>query len=467
MNKKESFIIEGLAGKKTLKGSVSVNGAKNAALKAIAATILFDGPTTLENIPDTDDIHTIVEVLIDLGATVKWGVGDNGKKTLMVDTGGVTKTDIDPDLARTMRASVVLTGPMLARFGKVSFPSPGGCVIGSRPIDLFIEGYKKMGATVTLKCEIYYIETSDGLGNADIFFNKVSVGGTETLMMSAVMSKGTTVLENCAMEPEIVNVAEWLNACGAKISGIGTTTLTIEGTGGQLLDAKKSHYVTIPDRIETGSFLILGALCAEELKIEDCRPDHLSIVINMLREAGVSIEILEGKSGNLNKTILVSNNASKSIGIVGENGAVKIAGSNSSQSNNFKSFSVRTHEYPGFPTDLQSPMVVFLTQALGESVVLETIFEGRFKYINDLTKMGADITAMNPFEIMIKGPKPLVELPDAEELCAYDIRAGFAIVVAALVGKGKFTVNNVHLIDRGYERLEERLRGIGAIISRL
>lgn len=453
MNKKESFIIEGLAGKKTLKGSISVNGAKNAALKAIAATILFDGPTTLENIPDTDDIHTIIQVLADLGATAKWSVGENDKKVLTIDTSGVTKTDINPDLARTMRASVVLTGPMLARFGKVSFPSPGGCVIGSRPIDLFIDGYKKMGATVTLKGEIYFIETSGGLGNADIFFNKVSVGGTETLMMSAVLSKGRTVLENCAMEPEIVNVAEWLNACGAKISGIGTTTLTIEGTGGKLLDAKKSHYVTIPDRIEAGSLLILGALCAEELKIEDCRPDHLSIVINMLREAGVNIEILEGKGGNLNKTICVTNMVTSS--------RTNSAGAP------FKSFNVRTHEYPGFPTDLQAPMVTFLSQAEGESVVLETIFEGRFKYVNDLTKMGADITAMNPFEILIKGPKPLVELPDTEELCAYDIRAGFAIVLAALIGKGKFTVTNVHLIDRGYEKLEERLSAIGAKVERV
>ena len=440
MNKNESFIIEGLAGEKSLEGSVTINGAKNSALKAMAAAILFDGPVILENVPNTDDIHTMSEILINLGAKVEWF-----EKKLKIDATDISKTDIDPKLAKTMRASVVLTGPLLARFGRVSFPAPGGCVIGSRPIDLFIEGYKKMGAIVTLSDDLYIIEAPKGLLVADISFNRVSVGGTETLMMAAVLSKGRTVLTNCAMEPEIGNVAEWLNACGANISGVGTSKIIIEGRDRKLLNNKIS-YTAIPDRIEAGSFLILGALCAKELFIENCRPDHLDSVINILKESGVNIEILDGNGQN--KTICVKNNSDTSF-------------------KQFKTFNIRTQEYPGFPTDLQAPMVIFLTQVMGESKVVETIFEGRFKYVDDLLMMGANITVLNPLEVLIKGPTQFVELSNKEELYAYDIRAGFAIVLAALIGKGKFKVNNVHLIDRGYESLEKRLFAIGANIKRV
>ena len=432
--KKELFVIDGLAGKKTLKGRVFVNGAKNSALKAMASSVLFDGSVTLSNIPRTNDIETMVRILTDLGAKIDW---NESNKTMKIDASELSKTDIDPDLGRTMRASVVLTGPILARLGKVSFPAPGGCVIGARPIDLFIEGYKKMGAKISIDDDIYSIVAKkDGLTSTTIAFNRVSVGGTETLMMSAVLSKGTTILENCAMEPEIVNVAEWLNACGANITGVGTPIITIVGTNGRLLKPKVS-YEAIPDRIEAGSFLVLGALCAEKLLIENCRPDHLDTVINILRESGVNISTSE-------RSITVENKLN----------------------NSYKAVNIQTHEYPGFPTDLQVPMAIFLTQASGQSTVIETIFEGRLKYVDDLKRMGADVPVMNPMEILIKGPTPLKALSDDEELFAYDIRAGFAIVLAALVGKGKFIINNIHLIDRGYENLEGRLRDIGANISR-
>lgn len=449
MNTKESFIIEGLGGGKTLKGTISVKGAKNAALKAMTAAVLFDGPVILENVPNTADIHTMTEILEKLGAKITWkesGVkngngkdGDEKKKILEIDASKITSTDIDQDLAQSMRASIVLTGPLLARFGKVSFPAPGGCVIGVRAIDLFIEGYKKMGATIVLKDNIYHIEATKGLNNTDILFNKVSVGGTETLMMAAVLGKGKTTLKNCAMEPEIGNVARWLNACGANIKGIDTPTLEIEGVCGKLLASKKAPFVTIPDRIAAGSFLILGALCAEDLVITDCEPLHLESTISLLKESGVFIDVTD-------TTIHVRNSKANIP---------------------YKSFNVRTHEYPGFPTDLQAPLVVFLTQAKGESIVLETIFEGRFKYVEDLMRMGADITVMNPHEILVKGPTLLSQLPDDEELRAHDIRAGFAIVLSALLGKGKFTVNNIHLIDRGYESLEKKLQGVGAKIKRV
>lgn len=455
MNKKEKFIIQGLAGQKTLEGSVRINGAKNSALKAMSASILFAGDVILQNIPNTEDIHTIKDILIDLGATVAW-INDDPKSTsLKINTDKINKTDVDPTLAGTMRASVVLTGPMLARFGKVSFPAPGGCVIGARPIDLFIEGYKKMGATVNLVNGIYQIETRDGLKGTEILFGKISVGGTETLMMAGTLAYGKTVLRNCAKEPEIGNVAEWLNLCGAQISGIGTDTIIIEGSGQKLFEPK-AKYTAIPDRIEAGSYLILGALTAKELRIEDCRPDHLDIVIDTLKKSGVDISIEEFQDQN--KTIVVKND-------VGSSPVADMADGISNQA--FGAFNVVTKEYPGFPTDLQPPIVVFLTQSEGESAVAETIFEGRFKYIRDLNDIGAEISMIDNNQILVKGPTPFHGHSDSNEFSAHDIRAGFAVVLACLMSKGQFTITNVHLIDRGYESLEKKLSALGANIKRV
>ena len=444
-NKNQSFKITGLAGEKTLKGTVSIQGAKNAALKAMASAILFDGRVTLENIPDNADVATMTEVLTKLGAKAGW-VEDGDISIFHIDASGIKSTDIDPNLAGSMRASVVLTGPLLARFGKVSFPTPGGCVIGARPIDLFLSGYKRMGAEIDEDKNSYYISAEDGLREAEIFFNKQTVGGTETLMMAAVLGKGTTILKNCAMEPEIVNVAEWLNACGADIRGVGTPTIEIIGTKGKLLSAKKHPFVTIPDRIETGSFLLLGALCARDLTITDCEPKHVESLTSLLRHSGVSITIEP-------TTIKINNNVAPNLLLV-------------------PTADIRTHEYPGFPTDLQAPLVVFLTQANGESKVFETIYEGRYKYVEDLIKIGADITFLNTREIVVHGPTQLKSESEKDPenvstLEARDIRAGFAIVMAALVGKGNFVITNVHLIDRGYEKLEYRLQMLGAKIERI
>ncbi len=437
MNAKESFIIEGLAGKKKLHGMVSVNGAKNAALKAMAASVLFHGLVQLENVPNTDDIHTMAEILRKLGAKVNWKSPDvRHRGILEIDASKAYSTDINKELAQSMRASVVLTGPLLARFGKVSFPAPGGCVIGARPIDLFIEGYKKMGAIMIENNGIYEIKGT--LKGAEITFNKISVGATETLMMAAVLAKGKTILKNCAIEPEIANITEWLNSCGANIKGIGTPTVEIEGTDGKLLKPK-AIYMAIPDRIEAGSFLILGALCAEELIIKNCQPKHLESLVTLLKNAGVPIT-------STNSTISIKGN--------------------SKVNSSFKAFNVKTQEYPGFPTDLQAPIAVFLTQAMGESIVEENIFEGRFKYVDDLKKIGAKIIEESPRKIIIKGPTLLTDVGH-RELNAHDIRAGFAMVLAALVGKGQFKINNVHLIDRGYENLENKLRAIGANIKKI
>lgn len=440
---KPSFVIQGLAGKKTLKGTIRINGAKNSALKAMSASILFDGPVILKNIPKTADIETMKEILEKLGARVSnidCDISTSMKSSginLEIDSSSIHTTNIDNDLAVGMRASVVLTGPLLARYGKVTFPAPGGCVIGARPIDRFLSAYEQLGAT-TNEVDCLYNIKSNKLTPTEISFEKISVGATETLMMASVLLDGRTVLHNCAKEPEIVNIAEWLNACGARISGVGTSTITIEGTNGKLL-SPNVQFVTIPDRIEAGSFLVLATLCGEDITIDDCRPDHLEALINLLKMSGVHIEI-----------------GATSVRIINK----------SADAISYKAFDIDTKEYPGFPTDLQAPTVVLLTQAQGQSIVRENIFEGRFKYVEDLIILGAEISIISSHEIRINGPQHLKNPIDDTELTAHDIRAGFAIVLAALIGEGRFVVNNVHLIDRGYEQLEKRLRKLGANIER-
>jgi UDP-N-acetylglucosamine 1-carboxyvinyltransferase len=453
MSQTDSFVIKGLAGKKTLQGEVHIKGAKNAILKAMAASILFAEAVELKNVSDMADIESMSDLLVGLGAKV-----GNGKGTISIDAVKLSSTTLDPDISRSMRSSVVITGPILARHGKVSFPSPGGCVIGARPVDLFIEAYKKMGASVLEKDGMFKITTpKGGLKGADVFFPIQTVTGTETLMMAAVLAKGTTILRNCAIEPEIQSVAEWLNDCGAKIEGAGTTTITIHGLldkdlsvrtsldeawkkAGKLLKAKKP-YNAIPDRIETASFLFLGTLCVDDLLISKCEPRHLESVTNFLAASGVPLEI--GKD------------------------FIHIKGNGKLKNHSFKSANIRTHEYPGFPTDIQPIAAVYLSQTIGESIIFETIFEGRFKYADDLNKLGANIKVMNPREILITGPTSYKALPAGEELTAHDIRAGFAIVLAALCAEGNSVVKNVHLIDRGYESLEKTLTVLGADVRRV
>jgi UDP-N-acetylglucosamine 1-carboxyvinyltransferase len=296
-----------------------------------------------------------------------------------------------------------------------------------------------MGASIVKKDGMFDITApKGGLKGTDIFFTIQTVTGTETLMMTAVLAKGTTTLRNCAMEPEIQSVAEWLNCCGAKIEGAGTTTITIHG--GKLLKAKKP-YIAIPDRIEAASFLFLGALCADDFLVSKCEPRHLESVTNFLSSSGVPLEI--GKD------------------------FIHIKGNGKLKNSSFKSANIRTHEYPGFVTDLQPIAAVFLSQVFGESTIFETIFEGRFKYVDDLTKLGADIKIMNPREILVTGPTLCKVLPAGQELTAHDIRAGFAIVLAALCAEGNSVVKNVHLIDRGYESLEKTLTALGADVRRV
>jgi len=423
----EKFIIEGLAGKRELQGSISVRGAKNAVLKSLAATLLFEDSVTIGNVPGIEDVGILGEILTDLGAEVS-----KKDDTYTIATSNVHKTDLSDDLSKKLRASVVLSGPLLARFGKVSFPHPGGDIIGPRPINFFLDGFRLMGAEIAKENDRYSVVAKDGkLHGAEIFFTFVSVTATESLMMAAVLAEGTTKLRNVAMEPEIVALADYLVSCGAKITGAGSPNMTIEGSG--LLKAGGKVWRTIPDRIEAGSFLLLGALAAKELEITDCDPMHLEMLIELLRESGAEIDTTST--------------------------SIKLRDAQSAQ---FRSLQVRTHEYPGFATDLQPPMVVYLTQAQGTSSVFETIWGGRLAYTADLNRMGAKIDLLNPQQIKIEGPAPFV----AAELESPDIRAGLAFLMAAAIAKGTSTVGNIYHIDRGYEKIEDRLSKIGLQIKR-
>lgn len=431
----ERFYITGFAGKKKLEGVIPVSGAKNAVLKAMAATILFKGKVELTNVPEIEDALRMLDLLKELGAEVD---GENGKYT--IDTGGVSSGNLATDISKKLRASIVLSGPLLSRFGKVSFPHPGGCVIGARPIDLFLDGFEKMGALVSVENDgeraRYVIKApKGGLRGAEIFFRSQSVTGTETFMMAGVLAKGDTIIKNAALEPEIYDLAQFLNSAGAKIEGAGTPTIKIKGMG--LLSARKK-YVTPPDRIEAGSFLILVALCGKDVTVSNCEPAHLESLIEILCYSG--IDLIVGKN-----FIRVKNDVKKG------------------GKNKIRAVNLKTHEYPGFPTDLQAPMSVYLTQAVGESQVFETIFEGRLNYLESLVRMGANITIMDPHRAIVRGPTPLV----GKELESPDLRAGLAFVIAAIVAKGDSVIHNVYNIDRGYEKIEERLSEIGVSITRI
>jgi UDP-N-acetylglucosamine 1-carboxyvinyltransferase len=396
-NMKTRFVVEGLAGQKTLRGTIAVKGAKNAALKALAASVLFEDELRIENLPDIEDVKRMRELL----------------------SGGLPV--LQKDIAERLRASIVLTGPTLARFGTVTFPFPGGCV--------FLQGFKALGAAVEEKENLFTI--SGKLMGAHIFFPSVSVTATETLMLAAVLAEGETVLENAAMEPEIGTLVRYLNACGASITGVDTPTLVIQGTGGKLLRSNGLAYVTPPDRIETGSFILLAALVGAEVRITHCEPKHVDALLVLLRRAGVVLAV--------------------------EKNSITVQAGRP-----YTSVSIRTHEYPGFPTDLQAPMAVFLSQCIGEATILETIFDGRFRYTDDLVRMGANITVMNPHKILIKGPRTLT----CKDLESPDLRGGLAYIIAGAVAQGTTTIDNAYLIDRGYEHIEERLQKIGLHIQR-
>jgi len=415
------FVITGGA---KLSGTIAVKGAKNAGLKIIPAAILSQDKITIHNLPDIEDISRSFDILTDLGATVARD-GD----AYVVDTSSIKHTELKHSLANKLRASIMFVGPLLARFGEVKFPHPGGCVIGAgqRPIDLFLEGFAKMGAGIST-VDNYYHLTADKLRGCEFFFTTVTVTGTESMMMTATLAEGKTVLSNCAMEPEIVALAEYLNSVGAKISGAGTPVITIEGVekiGG-------GEFTTIADRIEAGTFAIMAAATNSELTISDCRPDHLESLLAMFTKIGVPYT-----STATTLTIL-------------KHGVLK-------------ALDIKTHEYPGFPTDLQSPYTILMTQAEGMAIVHETIYDRRLLFTDMLTQMGANIIMCDPHRVVISGPTKL----HGHKLTSPDLRAGIAMIIAGMIASGKTEIDNIYQIDRGYEKIDERLRTLGANIQRI
>lgn len=418
------FIIHG---DKDLSGEVEVRGAKNSALKALSSSLLFRAPITVQNIPLIEDVFRLNELLQDVGVKIS----NKGERTMQLDARRAEGHILRKDIAEKLRASIVLAGPLLARNKRVAFPYPGGCVIGKRSIDIFLDGWRSFGATVREDQSGYYKVEARRLHGSDFTFRVVSVTATETLMMTAVLAEGRTVLRNVACEPEIPTLAEFLNRSGAKIRGAGTSVIEIVGTGGRLLEPKDPFEV-IPDRIEAGSFLILGAALGKEVKVKNCNPGHLSTFIAALGDAGVSVKVGP-------RWLIV--NRPKLL----------------------RSTDIKTREYPGFPTDLQAPFAVLMTQASGQSTIFETVFDGRLNYIEDLGRMGANVVMCDPRRVLVHGPTPL----RGREIESPDIRAGLAFVIAALIAKGTSEVSNVYQIDRGYEKIDERLRALGADIKRV
>jgi UDP-N-acetylglucosamine 1-carboxyvinyltransferase len=411
----EHFIING---GKSLEGEITIGNAKNAALKILAASILTARPLKISNLPKIEDIGRMKELLSDLGVKFSKDAIDSSK---------IKKTELNYGIADRFRASIVLTGPMLTRFGSVSFPHPGGCTLGKRPINFFIDGFKALGANIKKSGLIYTVSAKKLKGNKFVFPN-VSVTGTETMMMAASLAEGKTILKNTACEPEIENLADFLNSLGAKISGAGTPMIEIEG----VKRLKGGEWQGMPDRIEAGTFIILGAATKSRLKIKNCRPDHLEVLLTLLQKAGANIE-----TGS--DYVIVK------------------------PSKGLKAVDVKTREYPGLATDLQAPLTVFLTQAKGISLVHETIYDGRLFYTDILNQMGADIMMADPHRVIVRGPSRL----NGKKIHSPDIRAGVALIIAALIAKGQSIVDNIYQIDRGYENIDQRLRAVGADIKRI
>jgi UDP-N-acetylglucosamine 1-carboxyvinyltransferase len=391
-------------------------------LKILAASILSEREITVNHVPNIEEVNRLLELMETIGTTVT----RNGEQVIL-KTEKIKTGELDAELVKKIRAAVLLVGPLLARHGEVKMPHPGGCAIGQRPIDLFIEGFKKFGVEVKEEFDHYHFKTKKLKGMTYIF-PKISVTVTEALMMTATLAEGATVLKNAACEPEIPALAEYLNRVGAKITGAGTHTIIIEGV--KKLGAET--FEVIPDRIEAGSFAILGALLAEDLKIINCVPEHLESLFVMFDKVGVDYQI--GRDW------------------IQVFGAKKL-----------KAADIQTHEYPGFVTDLQSPFSVLLTQAVGMSMVHETIFEGRLFYTDMLNQMGAKIIMCDPHRVLIQGPTPLY----GRRLTSPDLRTGFAMIIAALAASGETEIDNIYQIDRGYENIEKRLQAVGADIRRI
>ena len=412
-------IIE-IEGNRELSGTIRVSGAKNATVALIPAAILTDEEATICNIPEITDTDALCDLLSSLNVKI-----NRSTESIIIDPKEMINTEIEESLSKKLRASYYFMGALLGKFKKAVMYFPGGCSIGARPIDLHLKGFEALGAKVTIEGDKYIVE-ADELTGANIYLDFASVGATINIMLAAVKAKGTTIIDSAAKEPEIVNVATFLNNMGAKITGSGTSTIKIEGVD----YLHQCFHEVIPDRIETGTYIIIGALCGKMLKVDNIIPEHVDSLISKLEEMGVELE-----TGTDYVTILSSNNP-------------------------IKATNIKTAVYPGFPTDLQQPITVLLTQASGTSKVTETIFENRFMHIPYLKSLGANIEIKNQTATII-GPKKL----KGTEVVATDLRAGAAMVAAGLKAEGKTTITNAEHILRGYEQIVEKLTNVGAKIS--
>jgi len=414
-----------IRGGEPLLGTVRVSGAKNAALPCMAAALLTDEPVILENIPQVRDIQTTRNLLAAMGAEVELGYGRAQHRTTL-HCKNLASPEASYDLVKTMRASTLVLGPLVARCGRARVSLPGGCAIGSRPIDLHIKGLEQLGAKITQ--DHGYVEaTADRLRGAEIVFDKITVTGTEDLLMAATLAEGETILQNCAREPEVADLAALLNKMGAKIEGAGTATIRVKG----VTKLKGAKHRIIPDRIEAGTFLIAGAMTGGDLNIAGCDPAHLGAILGKLKEVGVKTK-----------------STADSVRVMGDNP--------------FTASDMSTEEYPGFPTDCQAQFMALATQAEGASVITENIFENRFMHAQELIRMGANIK-IEGRRAVVRGKTPL----SAAAVLASDLRASASLVLAALVADGETIIDRVYHIDRGYEHIEEKLRAVGAQIKRI
>jgi UDP-N-acetylglucosamine 1-carboxyvinyltransferase len=414
-----------IRGGEPLLGTIRVSGAKNAALPCMAAALLTDEPVILENIPQVRDIETTRNLLAAMGAEVELGYGRAQHRTT-IHCKTLAAPEASYELVKTMRASTLVLGPLVARCGHARVSLPGGCAIGSRPIDLHIKGLERLGAKITQ--DHGYVEaTTQRLKGAEIVFDKITVTGTEDLLMAATLAEGETIMRNCAREPEVADLATLLNKMGANIEGAGTSTIRVTG----VTKLHGARHRIIPDRIEAGTFIIAAALTAGDLNITGCDPQHLGALMAKLAEVGVK-----------------SRQNSDSVRVMGDNPLT--------------ASDMVTEEYPGFPTDMQAQFMALATQAEGTSMITENIFENRFMHAQELTRMGANIK-IEGRRAIVRGRSPL----SAAAVLASDLRASASLVLAALVADGETIIDRVYHLDRGYENIEEKLRGVGAQIRRI
>ncbi len=414
-----------ITGGQTLNGELRISGAKNAALPILAGSLLSETPVKIGNIPHLHDITTTISLLGHMGISITIDEHMN----IEIDTQNISKFEAPYELVKTMRASILVLGPLLSRFGKAHVSLPGGCAIGTRPVNIHLDCLTKMGAKITVK-NGYIHATAERLQGTHLIMDQVTVTGTENIMMAAVLAEGTTIIENAAKEPEVEDLAHFLNCLGAKITGIGSSTLTIEGVS--TLKPKDLFYQVLPDRIETGTYLVAAAITGGHVKLKDTHPESLEIVINKLRQTGAEITC-----GNDWIELNMHGKRPKAV-------------------------SIETAPYPAFPTDMQAQFTALNTIATDTSFITETVFENRFMHIQEMQRMGAKMTLKNN-TVICEGIPELTAAP----VMATDLRASASLVLAGLVAKGDTIVDRIYHIDRGYECIEEKLTQLGAKIRRV